>query len=97
MKLFVLFFHVALLRLLLAMLAAFPNVNSQEPICERELESTVLHPTTDATEPLVMTCVVPAANVLGAGDDFIWKWDDLAPDHSVAMQLPNTTGATCEF
>ncbi len=91
------FLPTALLQLLMVLTAVLSTVDCQDLFCGRAPHSTVLHPTTAETAPLVMTCDVPDDNVLGADDDFTWKWDDLAPDNTVTKKLPNVTGATCEF
>ena len=58
----------------------------------------MLTPTTAASGPLVLTCMVPQMIAEPFVDETIrWEWEEIAPDNTVERILPNVTGATCEF
>lgn len=93
----VLLFFLATWKLMLVVVAVLQlqGVECQrlQVTCE-DIISTVLTPNTASTTQELMTCDVPASDVL---QQYKWEWDEIAPDNAIERMLPNITDATCEF
>ena len=75
-------------------MAVLQTAESQE--CSKPA-SNLLTPSTAATDPEPMICIVPPNIDVLPQDTYRWEWDEIAPDGSVERLLPNTSDTVCEY